>query len=77
MVWSSYDISQDSQTDWLVRMYEKTVNGMRDMGGLPSEKNDSRVLTVEMPTLDAMAETMRYRDQMPPRHNIPSGVIPF
>ena len=71
--WSSYDIHQDGQTDWLVRLYEKSINGVRELGGLPSE--DDGTLTVAMPTMDSMASVMRYRQQMPPGHNVPSGVI--
>ena len=65
---------QDGQTDWLVRLYEKTVNGMRELGGLPRE-SEGYVLNVHLPPMHDMAQVMRYRQQMPPGHNIPSGVI--
>ena len=73
MPWSSYDIHQDGQTDWLVRLYEKTINGVRELGGLPSE--DEGTFTVALPTIGSMAEVMRFRQQLPPGHNVPSGVI--
>ena len=74
MPWSSYDIHQDGQTDWLVRLYEKTINGIRDLNGLPSEEEGS-VLTVTIPTMGYMANILRFRQQLPPGHNVPSGVI--
>lgn len=76
MAWSSYDMQQDGQTGWLVRLYEKTVNGMRSLGGLPSEE-EGGVLSVTAPTLAEQARVMRHRDQLPPGHNRPTGVVTF
>lgn len=72
--WSTENVLVDGQTDWLVRIYEKTINGIRELGGLPSEANGGE-LSVHTPTMRSMAEVMRYRQQMPPGHNIPSGII--
>lgn len=74
-LWSTFELHKDGQTDWLVRLYEKTVNGMRDIG-LPSEINDG-VLSVRIPTLAEQARVMRRRDIRPPGHNAPSGVLSF
>lgn len=71
--WNTHDIKQDAQTDWLVRLYEKTINGIRSYGGLPSETEE--VLVVDIPTLNEQATVMRYRVNMPPGHNIPTGIL--
>jgi len=68
-------MKKDGQTDWLVRLYEKSINGIRSHG-LPSETNKG-VISVQMPTLQRQAEVMRYRDLLPPGNNIPTGVIKF
>jgi hypothetical protein len=70
--WDTYDIKVDGQTDWLVHLYETTINGIRE-NGLPSEV--SYVLSVEVPTLAEQAKVMRYRDSLPPGHNKPTGIL--
>lgn len=57
-----------------MRMYEKVINGSRDMGGFPDETRLG-VMSVTMPTLAKQARTMRWRDQLPPGHNAPTGVL--
>ena len=74
VVWSSHTLVQDGQTEWLVHLYEKTINGIRDLDGLPSEE-EGGILTVNIPLMSKMAEVMRHRQQLPPGHNIPSGVV--
>ena len=73
--WSTSDMKKDGQTGWLVRLYEKSVNGVREFG-LPSEHSRG-TLAVRLPTLAEQARTMRYRDPLPPGNNVPSGVIDF
>ena len=68
-------MKKDGQTGWLVRLYEKSVNGVREFG-LPSEHSRGTI-AVRLPTLAEQARTMRYRDTMPPGNNVPSGVIDF
>lgn len=75
MVWSSSNTHKDGQTDWLVRLYEKTVNGIR-VNSLPSEVTTG-VLSVRIPTLAEQARVMRYREQLPPGNNAPTGVVGF
>lgn len=72
MAWSAYDLVADDQTGWLVRLYEKTVVGIRQYG-IPD--TTGRVLSVKIPELGEQARVMRYRDQLPPGHNAPSGVF--
>lgn len=71
--WSTYDVARDAQTSWLVRLYEKTVNGVREIGKIPTGENN--VMRVIVPTLSEQAEVMRFRDQLPPGHNTPTGVL--
>ena len=71
--WSAFDMKKDGQTGWLVRLYEKSVNGVREFG-LPSEHSRGTI-AVRLPTLAEQARTMRYRDPLPPGNNVPSGVI--
>ena len=73
--WSTSDMKKDGQTDWLVRLYEKSINGVREFG-LPSERTKGAI-AVHLPTMAEQASTMRYRDPLPPGKNIPSGVIDF
>lgn len=73
--WSTSDMKKDGQTGWLVRLYEKSVNGVRELG-LPSEHSRGTI-AVRLPTLAEQARTMRYRDPLPPGNNVPSGVIDF
>lgn len=73
--WSSFTTHKDGQTDWLVHLYEKSVNGIRQFG-LPSEV-DTGVLVIKTPTLADQARIMRYRDLLPPGNNAPTGVIEF
>ncbi|MGF0009327.1 MULTISPECIES: hypothetical protein [Desulfovibrio] len=73
--WSTSDMKKDGQTGWLVRLYEKSVNGVREFG-LPSEHSRGTI-AVRLPTLAEQARTMRYRDPLPPGNNVPSGVIDF
>lgn len=70
--WSTSDIQQDGQADWLIRLYEKAINGIREVGGLPS---GGATLEIEVPTLADQARIMRYRDQLPPGYNPPTGVM--
>lgn len=72
-IWSTDNLLRDDQTGWLTRLYEKTVNGIRELGGAPSET--SRIMKIEVPSLDAQAEIMRFRDQLPPGHNPPTGAL--
>lgn len=69
--WSTSEVSQDDQSGWLVHLYEKTVNGIRELGAVPS--GTSRVMKVATPSLQVLARTMRFRDQLPPGHNPPTG----
>ena len=71
--WNTYDVNVDGQTDWLVHLYETTINGIRK-NGLPSEASNY-VLSVEIPPLSEQAETMRYRTSLPPGHNVPTGIL--
>lgn len=71
--WSTSDIRRDAQTEWLVRTYETTVNGIRKIGKLPD--GSSSVLSVKIPTLGEQARVMRDRDMLPPGHNTPTGVL--
>ena len=71
-IWNSYSAKVDGQADWLVRLYEKTINGVR-VNGLPSEVRN--VLKVEIPTLAEQAKVMRYRVSLPPGHNKPTGIL--
>ncbi|WP_303996213.1 hypothetical protein [Desulfovibrio piger] len=73
--WSTSDMKKDGQTGWLVRLYEKSVNGVREFG-LPSEHSRGTI-AVRLPILAEQARTMRYRDPLPPGNNVPSGVIDF
>ena len=73
LAWSTSNIKQDGQTEFLVRIYETAISGIRDINGLPS--GAISVLTIETPTLDRQASVMRYRNQLPPGHNPPSGVM--
>ena len=73
--WSTSDMKKDGQTGWLVRLYEKSINGVREFG-LPSEHSRGTIV-VRLPTLAEQARTMRYRDPLPPGNNVPSGVIDF
>ena len=73
--WSTSDMKKDGQTGWLVRLYEKSVNGVREFG-LPSEHSRGTI-AVRLPTLAEQARTVRYRDPLPPGNNVPSGVIDF
>lgn len=73
--WSTFDMKKDGQNGWLVRLYEKSVNGVREFG-LPSEHSRGTI-AVRLPTLAEQARTMRYRDPLPPGNNVPSGVIDF
>lgn len=73
--WSTFDMKKDGQTGWLVRLYEKSVNGVREFG-LPSEHSRGTI-AVRLPTLAEQARAMRYRDPLPPGNNVPSGVIDF
>lgn len=70
--WSAFDLEVDGQTSWLVRLYEKTVNGIRRKG-MP--RQTGTVLSVRIPSLGEQARVMRYRNQLPPGHNPPSGVF--
>lgn len=71
--WSTSDLQRDGQTDWLVRLYEKTVNAVRELGGVPSDSYS--VMSIQTPNLDAQAAAMRYQDQYPPGNNAPTGVL--
>ncbi len=71
--WSTTEIQRDGQTDWLVRLYEKTVHAVRELGGVPSDSYS--VMRIQTPNLDEQAAVMRYRDQLPPGHNPPTGVL--
>lgn len=73
--WSTSNMKKDGQTDWLVRLYEKSVTGVREFG-LPSEHSQGAI-AVRLPTLAEQARVMRYRDPLPPGNNVPSGVIGF
>lgn len=72
-VWSTSEIKRDGQTDWLVRLYEKTVHAVRELGGAPSDSWSA--MSIQIPNLDAQAAVMRCRDQLPPGHNPPTGVL--
>lgn len=69
-------MEKDGQAAWLVRLYEKTVNGIRNYGKIPAEADDG-VLTVSIPTVAEQARALRYRDPLPPGHGVPSGVVDF
>lgn len=71
--WSTRNLKQDGQTDWLVRLYEKTISGIRANGGLPTEIES--ILQFYIPTASEQAKVMRFREILPPGHNIPSGII--
>lgn len=71
--WSTNEVKRDDQTGWITHLYEKTVNGIRELGGVPS--GTSRIMKVTVPSLQAQAETMRFRDQLPPGHNPPTGAL--
>lgn len=71
--WSTNDILQNDQTGWLVHLYEKTINGIRELGSVPS--GTSRIMKIEVPPIDAQAEIMRFYDQLPPGHNPPTGEL--
>lgn len=71
--WSTTEMRRDGQTDWLVRLYEKTVNAVRELGGIPSDSYS--VMNIQTPNLDEQAAIMRYSDQLPPGHNAPTGVL--
>lgn len=70
--WSTSDMSRAGQTNWLARLYEKTVSGIR-ANGLPRESSGE--LNIKVPRLDEQARAMTHRDILPPDHNPPSGVL--
>ena len=74
-MWLTTDMHKDGQTDWLVRLYEKTINGIRDVG-LPAEVNN-QILAVQIPLVADQADVMRYREPLPPGNNLPTGQIEF
>lgn len=73
MAWSPAEFFRDGQTDWLTRLYEYSVNNIRARGCLPY--GEISAIKIETPRLDEQAAVMRYRDQLPPGHNPPSGVL--
>lgn len=73
MAWSPAEFSRDGQTDWLTRLFEYSVNAIRARGNLPYKENSA--IKIEIPGLDEQAAIMRYRDQLPPGHNPPTGVL--
>lgn len=76
MAWSTTDMKRDGQAEWLVRLYEKTVNAVRTFGRIPSEGTDG-VMNVKIPTLADQARAFRYRPQLPPGKNVPTGQVEF
>ena len=74
MTRSTGEMDKGGQAAWLVRLYEKTVAGIR-RHGLPSRS--AGVLSVRVPTLMEQARAMRRLDILPPGLNTPSGVIRF
>lgn len=73
-MWSTKNMKQDGQTDWLIHLYEKVINMMRYDGGLPAE-TEEYISAIEVPTLLQQARVMRYKEILPPGHNVPTGVI--
>ncbi len=71
--WSTSEVNRDDQSGWLTHLYEKTVNGIRELGGVPS--GTSMIMKVAVPSLHVQAEIMRFRDQLPPGHNPPTGAL--
>ncbi len=72
MAWSSQNLAQDGQTDWLVHLYEKSIQAVRNLGGLPQ---NGQAISVKLPELIEQARVQRARAQMPPGHNTPTGVL--
>ena len=65
---------RDAQTEWLVKSYESVIYKAREAGGFPVE-SESGVLALEIPPLSEQARVVRWREQLPPGHNAPTGVL--
>lgn len=74
--WSAYDMKRDGQAEWLVRLGEKAIAGMRAYGGLPSVSGDG-YMVLDVPTLVDQAHAMNVKYDAVPGSLIPSGVVKF